>query len=260
MPDARGWPGRPAGAGGVHPDRSRHAGPAGRPSPAVSGPLRPQHHGPGRGLPHRADQARRRGRGAQHARRYPARGERRGQRRERERMVLLLGAGQQHQRRARRDGRPRGPVQGPQHRPRQAVLDVDAVGVGALIGVDGGERRAAHLIPGADDAPAGQHAVQDDPATFGVGGPGRGDHVGHVPFGCDGFRIAGLNGPGGVGCEHAQADQVQHAAQPGDILLAVTAVAAGLSALRPDAVPAVPRAQRRLRDAEVLGHLPRGPR
>ena len=92
------------------------------------------------------------------------------------------------------------------------MLDVDTVGVAALIGVDGRERRAAHLIPRGNDAPAGQRAVQDDPAPFGVGGPGRGDHGGHVPFGGDGFRIASLHGPGGVGCEHAQADQVQHAA------------------------------------------------
>ena len=70
--------------------------------------------------------------------------------------------------------------------------------------------------------------------------PGGRDQVRHVPFGRYRLRISGLHRARGLGREHAQADQVQHAAQPRDILLTVPAVPAGLGALRPDAVPAMP--------------------
>ncbi len=240
--------GRPAGAGGEEPRRVGTQRPQHLGSGGVR-PVGPEDHGPGSGVPHRPRQARRRGRGTQHVGGDPPRGQRGGQRGQREGVVLRLHAGQHDQHRVRRDRRPGDAMQCAEYRPRQPVLDVHAVRVQALIGVDRGKSRTAHQVPPVHDAPAGQHAVEQDAAAFGVRGPGRADQVGGITFGRDGLGFTGLHRAGGLGREHAQSDQVQHPAQPGDVLLRVAAVPARPGPLRTDVVPAVPRPQRRLGDA-----------
>ncbi len=248
----------PAGAGGEQARRIRAEGledvRTGR-----TGALRPEHQrGRGR-FADRTAKALGGGGGPEHPDRDAIGAQRGGQRGQRERVVLGFDAGQQDQGGAGQNRRSRRPVQGTEHGPGQGVLDVDTVGVVLLVGVNQDQGRAADRLPRFDHAPAGQHAVQHDAAPFGVRGPGRGDQIGQVPLGRHRLPFAGLHGLGGLGGEHAQVDQVLHPLQPGDVRFRVAAVTPGLAAVRPEAVPAVPGAQRRFGDAQVPRDLPRRP-
>jgi len=138
---------------------------------------------------------------------------------------------------------PRQAVQGAEDGPGQGVLDVHAVRVVALLGVHDGQGRAADRLPGFDHAAPGHDVVEYDAAALGVGGTGRGDQVGHVPFGRDRGGLPRRHGARRVGGQHAQLDQLQHAPEPGHVGFGVTPVAARFAAVRADVVAAVPRAQ-----------------
>ena len=125
------------------------------------------------------------------------------------------------------------------------MLDRYPHGITAVAAVNGRERGAADQFPGVNDAAAGEKAVEQEAAPLGVQLPGDRDEVSHVARGRDGGGLSVLHGARGLGGQRARVYQLQHAAQPRDVLLAVTAVVARLGVVRVKAVAAVPGTQRR---------------
>ena len=161
---------------------------------------------------------------------------------------FALGTGQQHRpggAAGRRDA-----VQGRGDRPRKAVHEVDAA-----VGVrQRGQRGPAQAFPGADDVVVDEVGVQERGGGVDLEVADRGQQRRDIGAATVVERACRR----GLRAEPLL-DQVFHAEQRVDVGAAVAAVAAGLGRRQREAVPAVPRAQRRRRQVEHPGDRPRRP-